>query len=178
VLTGPVHSGKTTFLASAAQGWRSEGVAVGGFLSVARPFGGPTEGYDLLDLSEGAGVPFIGRAGKPGWPVVGAWALDPAGLARAGAILERDAAADVVVVDEVGPLELGGGGLWPFLADALARGVRCLCVVRDTALGVLLDRLGPPAPRVFRHGDTGVLSALTQAVSVRRPAPGNCGGRP
>ena len=44
VLTGPVHSGKTTFLAKAVAGWKAAGLAVGGFLSVARLRNGLDQG--------------------------------------------------------------------------------------------------------------------------------------
>lgn len=165
VLTGPVHSGKTTFLFSASIAWKAAGVDVGGFLSVARPAGGPDAGYDLVDLRDGQATPFIRRTGGPGWPAVGPWTLDPDALARVAAILRRDAAADVVIVDEVGPLELDGGGLWPSLAEAFSAGARCLCVVRDAILEGFLARFEPSACRVFPHGSPGVLETMTAALA-------------
>lgn len=176
VLTGPVHSGKTTFLAGAAARWRARGLDVGGFLSPARRAGGRLDGYDLFDLRDGASAPFLTRKGEPGWPSVGPYRFFPAVLERAGDILRRDRDADVLVVDEMGPLELGGGGLWPAFLEARASGARCLCVVRDSVLGKFRSRIGSPEPRVFRPGAPGVFESLTDALAAGRAEPGRRGG--
>jgi hypothetical protein len=50
---------------------------------------------------------------------------------------------ELLIIDEIGPLELRGGGVWPALADVLrAPLLRCLVVVRDE----ILDRFGCVAP--------------------------------
>lgn len=177
VLTGPVHSGKTTFLAGAAARWRASGIDVGGFLSEARRAGGGLDGYDLVDMKDGTSALFLTRSGEPDWPSIGPYRFVSEALERARGILLRDRDADLVVVDEVGPAELEGGGLWPALAEALASGTRCLFVVRDTILEELRARIGSPAPRVFRHGVPGILESLTDALTAdraeRRPRGGS-----
>ena len=78
VLTGPVHSGKTTFLREAAAGWKAAGLDVGGFLSVLRlDINGRDQGYDLFDLKEGTSLPFLAHEGEPDWPSVGTWHMFP-----------------------------------------------------------------------------------------------------
>ncbi len=168
VLTGPVHTGKTTFLAGAVARWKASGLDVGGFLSVAPPGNGCDRGYALVDLKDGTSAPFLTRKGEPGWPSVGPYRFVPEVLERARGILLRDRDAAVLVVDEVGPAELEGGGLWPALAEVLASGARCLCVVRDAILEEFRARIGSLEPRVFRHGAPGVFESLTDALAADR----------
>ena len=170
VFSGPVHSGKTTFLAGAAAQWKASGLDVGGFLSVARLKNGRGQGYDLVDLKDGTSAPFLTRKGEPDWPSIGPWHFYPAILEKARSILHRDRDADVLVVDEIGPLELGGEGLWPAFVEALAGGAICLCVVREDILDEFRARIGSKEPRVFRHGAPGVLESLTAALAADREA--------
>ena len=175
VLTGPVHSGKTTFLAGASARWKASGLDVGGFLSVLRRDDGRGPGYDLFDLKDGTSLPFLAHKGEADGPSVGPWHFFPAVLEKAKAILGRDSGADVLVVDEIGPLELGGEGLWPAFEKALEYGARCLCVVRDSILDEFRTRVGSPEPLVFRHGTPGLLEALTEALAAhpsKRHPPG------
>jgi nucleoside-triphosphatase THEP1 len=164
VLTGPVHSGKTTFLKGAAAFWDLAGFSVGGFLSETRFDGGGTLGYDLFDLRAGTSVPFLRREGEPGWPRVGGFSLVPGGLERAEGILARDHDADILVVDEVGPLELSGVGIWPALSAAMSAGAGCVCVVRTSVLEEFGAKMGKRRIGVFRHGDPDVLEGLTRRI--------------
>jgi len=164
VLTGPVHSGKTTFLKGAAAFWDLAGFSVGGFLNDARFDVGRVMGYDLFDLRGGESVPFLRAEGGPDWQRVGGFSLVPGGLERAEGILARDIRADILVVDEVGPLELAGLGIWPALSAALSAGAKCLCVVRMTILEEFRAKMGKRRIDVFRQGDPDVLEGLTRRI--------------
>lgn len=164
VLTGPVHSGKTTFLKGAAAFWDLAGFSVGGFLNEVRLDGGKVQGYDLFDLRGGASVPFLRTAGRPGRQRVGNFFLVPGGLERAEVILARDLGADILVVDEVGPLELSGLGLWPALSAALSAGAGCVCVVRTAVLDGFRAKIGKRRIEVLRHGGPDVLEGLTRRI--------------
>jgi len=164
VLTGPVHSGKTSFLVGAAAIWHLAGLNVGGFLNKSLLDRGKIMGYDLFDLRGGESVPFLRAGGRPDWQRVGRFSLLPGGLERAESILVRDLGADILVVDEVGPLELAGLGIWPSLSAALTAGARCLCVVRTTILEEFRAKVGRRRIDVFRHGDPDVLESLTRRI--------------
>jgi nucleoside-triphosphatase THEP1 len=82
---------------------------VGGFVAPRLLEGGCTIGYDLKDLSTGATCP-LARQSPPGL-AVGRYYLDPAAIGAAQDIIDRAVAGcDVAIVDEVGPLEMAGGG--------------------------------------------------------------------
>ncbi|MHB8095319.1 MAG: nucleoside-triphosphatase [Candidatus Aminicenantales bacterium] len=161
ILTGPVHSGKTSLLKAAAGRWKSEGRRVGGFLNEMRREGAAIIGYDLLDLADESSVPFLRKEGGPTWEKAGSYLFVPGALGKARDILARDRAADLLVVDEVGPLELSGGGYWKDIRKALSSGTRSLWVVRASILESLGAELEGCEIREFRVDTPGVLDLLT-----------------
>ena len=172
VLTGQVHSGKTTFLKRAAASWTSLGLDVGGFLSEVRCGIRGIEGYDLFDLTEGKSTPLLIKGGKPGWTAVGAYRIFPSGLERAAGILARDAARDILIVDEFGPLELAGLGLRPSFDAAVSAGARCLCVVRLSILEEFRTNMAARETVIFRLDDPGVLETMTREIVSRKESRG------
>jgi nucleoside-triphosphatase THEP1 len=142
VLTGDIGSGKTTLLSDVCL--RNPGSGPGrraarprpmaGFLS-RRVMNGPRpEGYDLVDLKDGAVRPFLRRQGKPDGEGVGEYNVVPAGLRYADAAIRRSLPSELLVVDEVGPLELDGRGFWPSLSAVLLDRNRNVLVVIRTGL--------------------------------------------
>ena len=113
IVTGPVDSGKTGWCRElAAANPECAGVLL---LKVYRE--GERIGYDALRLPAGDRVPFarLGGHEPSGWIAgdrVGLFSISAAGLKAANSWLEEAAAEPGhIVVDEVGPLELAGGGL-------------------------------------------------------------------
>jgi len=165
VLTGPVHGGKTTFLERSLARWASCGFAAGGFLSVAGTgTGGATE-YDLLELRTGCRHPYLRREGKPGEERIGPFFFVPETLKLARSIIREADPREFLVVDEVGPLELLGGGLWPALREALSRPcLRCLLVVREEILEDALAALSPSRTLVFDVRDPNVRQLVDGSI--------------
>ena len=150
VLTGPVHGGKTTFLEGAVPVWAGRGLACAGFLSPAVADAAGTQGYDLLEIGTDRRRPYLRRQGPPGAERIGPYSFVPDALERARSIIRESGPAGLLVVDEVGPLELAGGGLWPALRDALKRQDRTfLLVARADILAGLTAALAPLVPVVF-----------------------------
>lgn len=140
ILSGPVQSGKTTFLQNASSRWRKRGLRLCGFLSLAVWEEGVRKGYDLLEFGGLSARPFLRTSGDEGWERVGPFHLVPEILEQARDIIRRVSPGELLVVDEIGPLELGGGGLWPALGEVLERpDVKALIVVREGILGEVLE---------------------------------------
>jgi nucleoside-triphosphatase THEP1 len=161
LLSGPVHGGKTTFLESSLARWASRGLAPGGFLSVAVTEACGATGYDLLEIKTGRRHPYLRREGKPDAERIGPFffVLETLDLART--IIREADPRELLVVDEVGPLELLGGGLWPALREALSRpGLRCLLVVRKEILEDFVVAIAPVVPLIFDVRDPNVQKLL------------------
>jgi nucleoside-triphosphatase THEP1 len=169
LLTGPVHSGKTTFLRQVIRSLKEKGTDIGGFLSVSVWNGDERLGYDLYDLREEKLIPFIRAAGERTWQKSGPYSFIPDGLERAKSILLRTQNADLLVVDEVGPLEVSGEGLWPVLKDVVSDcRTNCLLVVRESILGDFLKILGGFDVKVFYVRDEGVFARIMDAFTAER----------
>jgi nucleoside-triphosphatase THEP1 len=165
VLTGPVHGGKTTYLGEACRRWSDRGLSCAGFLSPAVTGDGGETGYDLVELPGPLRRPYLRRSGPPGAERIGPFTFVPAALRRAREILRDPRPADLLVVDEVGPLELQGGGLWPALQEALRRPRQTvLLVVRDTIVDDLAAAIAPLVPVFFDIRDPEDLRLLDERL--------------
>lgn len=172
VITGPVHGGKTTFLERAWPRWSARGLSCAGFLSPAVTDENGETGYDLLEIPSLLRRPFLRRRGEPGAERIGPFAFVAGALERARAILRDPGRPDLLVVDEIGPLELGGGGLWPALRDAVRRPAgTILLVVRETIVDDLAAAIAPLVPVVFDVRDPEDRGLLDERLfaSAERP---------
>ncbi|MBC7318361.1 DUF2478 domain-containing protein [Candidatus Bipolaricaulota bacterium] len=114
IVTGPIGSGKTMTVSSLAQELLREGMEVAGVVSPRILVAGETVGYLVRDLRTGE-ERILCKRDPPGLPFR-RYFFQPEALEFANRVLERAAReAEVVVVDEVGPLELSGGGFAPGL---------------------------------------------------------------
>lgn len=157
ILSGPVHGGKTTLLENSLAGWASRGLAFGGFLSVAVLDGQGRTEYDLLDLKEGRRLPFLRRTGEPEAERTGPFFFVGRTLELARAIILRAGPGELLIVDEVGPLELQGSGLWPALREVIFRpDVKTVLVVREEILEKFVASLGAAVPLIFDVRDPNV----------------------
>jgi len=153
LLTGHIGVGKTTVaerVAGSAQRW---GLACGGLLAPAIiDASGQKVGIWGVDVSTGERRVLARVDQHLGGPQVGPYSFDGAVLQWAVEVLEGAIPrAELVLVDEIGKLELWqSGGLAPVvprLAAGEAR--RALVLVRDLLLAELQSRLEPARQVVF-----------------------------
>lgn len=113
---------------------RQRGLVVGGVLAHGLHQNDRRTGFDVQDLISGERVPLC-RVGASAAVRFGPYGFFASGLevARQALSLDRLAAADVAVVDEIGRWELQGGGWAPELDALVDHWIRPLIlVVRDT----------------------------------------------
>mgnify|MGYP003932277747 CR=1 FL=1 len=121
VLSGPVHAGKTTLLKKLISALKKNNIAVYGYLSLSLWEDQYLKGYDFYDLKSGNTFPFIRRKGHPEWEKIGSFFFRPTTLDKAKKIiLNAGKKRGLCIVDEIGPLELSGKGVWPAVQKALA----------------------------------------------------------
>ncbi len=132
IVTGPIGSGKTTLLVELAARLRAAGVDVGGVVSPRILQDGHTVGYHIRNVATGQEV-LLCSIHPPGIPFR-RFFFSPEGVAFGNRALEQARGAAVVVVDEVGPWELGGGGLAPGVRTVLASPSFVVLAVRPSLL--------------------------------------------
>ena len=154
LLTGPVSVGKTTVAERVAGlAWR-QGLVCGGLLAPAMVDAcGQKVGIWGMEVSSGERRILARTDHDLGGPTVGPYSFDAAALdwsveVVAGAI----GACDLLIVDEIGKLELWqNAGLAPILPRLAAGAAECaLVLVRDCLLAELQARLGCVEQVVFR----------------------------
>ncbi|MCX5795970.1 MAG: DUF2478 domain-containing protein [Elusimicrobia bacterium] len=168
IITGEQGEGKSSLVKTSAQALREAGASLGGIHAPGFWEEGRRSGFDITDLGTGESRPLCRTQGPAGWPAQGPFRFSPDGLAfglRALAeAMRRD--ADVIFVDEVGPMELRGLGWAPGL-DALARQRRkpMVWVVRRALIDEVRRHWGLAPERVWDAGagDTAALAAALQA---------------
>jgi iron complex transport system ATP-binding protein len=145
VLTGARRSGKSRWCARLVERARRRGWRVGGVLSPAVMEGEHKVGIDILDVASGDRRLLAElRLGAGEGATTERWRFVDAALAWGNDVVQRagEEPLDLLVIDELGPLELQrGAGLDRALTlvDDLTRGVACV-VVRPSLLEVALRR--------------------------------------
>ncbi|MGQ9700092.1 MAG: nucleoside-triphosphatase [Candidatus Bipolaricaulaceae bacterium] len=141
IVTGPIGSGKTQLILALAENLRRKGIAIAGVASPRVLQGGETVGYLVQDLQSGKEVPLCSL--NPPGVRFRRFFFSPEALAFANAVLTQAARqAEVIVVDEVGPLELDGGGFAPGLRLSFSSPAFLLLTVRPPLVEEV-RRLGP-----------------------------------
>ncbi len=121
ILTGPQGSGKTTMLQSLVPLVRRHGLTAAGIRAPVVMDNGTRAGYNVEDVRTGDMLPLCRLGHVNPAATAGPFGFDPAGLRFGLDALSLDAVAqrDIVLLDEIGPLELEGGGWAPALRTLL-----------------------------------------------------------
>ncbi len=142
VITGDLHSGKTTLANELRDELVRRGAPVYGILSEAVFVAGERIGYDARAAASRKRFPLLRIRGKPSWARVGCYFLDPLGFSRASEAL-RNRGRGTLFIDEIGPLELEQrGGFCTALEEVLPPppGLHLVVVVREKLLAAFLER--------------------------------------
>lgn len=141
LLTGPRGSGKSSLCAQLARLGREAGLDVAGLLSPARIVAGQKVGIDTVDLRTGQQRQLARQNENPA-PGERAWRFDAAVIAWGNTILKTATPCDLLIVDELGPLEWEENRGWLAGLSALDSGQyrAAVAVVRPELLAPAQNR--------------------------------------
>ncbi|MCS7120266.1 MAG: NTPase [Nitrososphaerota archaeon] len=107
LLTGRPGVGKTTIIFNVAEALRARGFTVGGMISREVREGGVRVGFKIYDI-RGSREGWLAHFERKSGPRIGKYGVCLDDLERIGvqAIFEAVKTADVIVIDEIGPMEL------------------------------------------------------------------------
>ncbi|MEM3023157.1 MAG: NTPase [Candidatus Bathyarchaeia archaeon] len=130
LLTGPPRSGKSTVAAKTAELLKAMGFKVGGVLTLEMVGERGRMGFKLLDLWRGReGI--LALAGLGGGPRIGKYRVNLGDLRDIGASAIDIAIqeCDLIIIDEIGPMELLSGDFRGSVAKALECGKPVLATI-------------------------------------------------
>ncbi|BAN90017.1 predicted nucleotide kinase [Aeropyrum camini SY1 = JCM 12091] len=152
-ITGPPGSGKSTFVERLAEALRGRGCRLGGFTAPEVRRGGRRVAFKIVDIASGEEAYLAvaderlvapgGRRARHGRYVV---LVEEAWRVMYSSLRAALASADVIVVDEVGPMELAVPGFREALVEVLRSGKPVVTVFHrrlrslDPGLYKLLER--------------------------------------
>jgi nucleoside-triphosphatase THEP1 len=150
LLTGKGGSGKTTACWKALPGLRASGLKLAGFISPPLlDAGGKKTGIEMLNLATGEHHTFARVVSREENPDVGVYRLESDAIDWARGVLAAALFSDIdlLVIDEIGPLELNRGTGFAFALEPLADPERipnAIAIVRRELVNELAERLGRP----------------------------------
>jgi nucleoside-triphosphatase THEP1 len=152
ILTGPFGCGKTTTCRQLADLARQHGLDCAGIVCPARFDGGRKVGIDLLNLRTGECRPLAEADDQPSALRTTQYRFGADVMTWGATILDTACPGDVLIVDEIGPLELERGLGW----------VNALKVLREEQFDLAVVVVRPSLVDVFRAAMGDVpLSLLT-----------------
>ncbi len=199
LLTGEVGVGKSQLCSALCSLAAGRGIRCGGFLTrrdrdesgatlglwlvevsaPGRPIGAPNAADGVLPHPAGAQHRLAATGRDLGGPRVGPFSMDATVLALGirAARAAFDTGADLVIIDEIGPLELTFGLGFAPLIPQIARHPRSavVAVVRPSLVEALAERCAPRTSRVFEvtHANRDLLPPVLCAELRPTPPPGD-----
>jgi nucleoside-triphosphatase len=142
VITGPPGIGKSTIISKVILRLQSVGVMVGGCTTVEKRAKGARVGFGIKDLTEGRIGELASVTGKMG-PRVGKYRVNLVDLSKIGASgLSRAAtSSELIVIDEVGPMELVSPEFRRALDACIESGKPMLAVIHERLDDDLLNKI-------------------------------------
>lgn len=139
-ITGRPGVGKTTVLLNAANGLKTKGYSVGGMLSREVRQEGTRIGFEIIDFATGQRG-WLAHVYQPIGPQVSKYRVNLHDLDQIGvnAIQKAVKDAEVVIVDEVGPMELFSSAFKQVIKNALDSQKLVLGVIHHSARDPIIN---------------------------------------
>lgn len=134
LITGAPGSGKTTVIERVQSRLEAEGYVVGGIVCPDRREGGQRVGFDIVDVMTGE-TRVLADINRAAGPAVGKYRVDVDAVdAVCSTALPRAFAdADIVIVDEIAPMEVYSDAFTTHVREALDRELPVLAAIHERA---------------------------------------------
>jgi nucleoside-triphosphatase THEP1 len=145
IITGSVREGKTTFANNLIEFFRENNISAGGIISERVMTDSTTTGYDVINIETGEKAIFLRQDEECGSEKIGKFTICPDGLAMGRTILHSLIMKGnlIIIVDEVGLLELKGKGWSDGISELLkTTGKNIILTIRNTFVNEVKIKFG------------------------------------
>jgi nucleoside-triphosphatase THEP1 len=152
IISGSVGEGKTTYAKRFIEYLKQNNIKTGGILSEKVMTEFQTTGYDVVNIETGERTAFLRQNEKCGTEKIGKFNICPKGLEVGKAALNSVLLSQkmVVIIDEIGSLELNNRGWAGCLNDLLNRSSNyILIIVRDMFVDEVIKKWNLAEPVIF-----------------------------
>jgi len=141
IITGSVGEGKTTQIQKIVETLKNQNISTGGILSPRIIKNGITTGYDVVDIMTNERSTFLRKTSNEKLPQIGRYSILPEGIQKGCNALKKSLNNKVVVIDEVGRLELNNEG-WAENIISLLNGTKrnLILSVRDKFMEEVIEK--------------------------------------
>jgi nucleoside-triphosphatase len=142
MITGRPNIGRTTVLLNAATALKNKGYHVGGMLSREVREKGARVGFEAIDFSTG-NKGWLGHVHQPAGPQVSKYKINLGDLDQIGvkAIQDSLKVAEVIVINEIGSMQLFSSAFKEAIRDAIDGQKLVLSVIQHDARDPLIDSI-------------------------------------
>jgi len=150
LVTGKVQGGKTSYLTDLAEQLKNREIKVGGFLAPGSFESGERSGFRLKNLLTGLELPLASVRETAGWVKYRRFWFNPDAFHQGREWISESLSEDpdVLMIDEVGPMELEDSGWFESLKSLQNSSVPIqVWSVRESLITQLKERWNLPAAR-------------------------------
>jgi len=143
IITGEIHEGKTTFTQNIVNDLIKEKIKVAGFLSLAVNENNERVGFNLYDIESETLIELCSDKKVENRVQLGKYYFNQAAISRGNQILNSENISDkqLIIIDEIGPLELNGQGWSSAIEDiTMSSTVPQLWVARKSIINKIIRR--------------------------------------
>jgi nucleoside-triphosphatase THEP1 len=143
IITGEREEGKTMFVKKISEDLKELDFNLGGFLSVGIHNLGERTGFNIMDVQTSKQTELCTSVQNEKWVRYGRFYFNPEGISEGNKILdvENVSEKDLVIIDEVGPLELKGEGWSRSISNLVnSASVPQLWVVRQSLVNNVIKK--------------------------------------
>lgn len=142
IVTGAIGAGKTTVCEKTVGIARSQGIRCGGIITRKITRNNQDDDIVVEDIQTGKCVLLASTCNMFQGPRTARYSFSPAGLDFGIQAIDRGVSSDILLVDELGQVELGGEGFSGVIEQVASGMVKnCILVIRKGLLPAYLSRL-------------------------------------
>ncbi len=171
ILTGAIGSGKTTLIKKLIDRLSADNSSVAGIYTLRQMENSETTGYDVVNISTGKSERFLRTEGTSSQERIGKFFLYREGLEAGNEALLNVKQTNLIIVDEIGKLELAGKG-WSTSVKHLLKAQNSffLLSVREIVVDEIIQKFGISPQSIFRvsgNNTDEIISEILEEISTQ-----------